>query len=123
MLRDLLERDRTTLAGEIVHRIKGVGETFAETAGAKRTPTPLNGRNGPHRAIDWMMVPLDRIKAASKAMECTVNDVVLAAMTAGWRTYLQHRGDPLDALRGGHALLFSNPARLELGQLPAVLAP
>ena len=90
MLRDLLERDRTTLAGEIVHRIKGVGETFAETAGAKRTPTPLNGRNGPHRAIDWITVPLQRIKAASKALECTVNDVVLTIVTGAFREYLLH---------------------------------
>ncbi|HQY69450.1 MAG TPA: wax ester/triacylglycerol synthase family O-acyltransferase [Pseudomonadales bacterium] len=88
MLRDLLQRDRAELAGEIVHRIKGIGETFAETAGATRTATPLNGRNGPHRAIDWMTVPLQRIKAASKAMECTVNDVVLTILTGALREYL-----------------------------------
>ncbi len=90
MLKDLLHRDSSQLAQEIVHRLKGLGETFAETAGAKRTPTPLNGRNGPHRAIDWMMVPLDRIKAASKAMECTVNDVVLTIVTGAFREYLLH---------------------------------
>ena len=64
MLKDLLERDRGGLAEELVHRIRGIGETFAETAGATRTPTPLNGRNGPHRAIDWMSVPLARAEVA-----------------------------------------------------------
>jgi WS/DGAT/MGAT family acyltransferase len=88
LLKDLLERDRTKLAGEIVHRIKGIGETFAETAGAKRTSTPLNGHNGPHRAIDWITVPLERIRAAGKALECTVNDVVLTIVTGAFREYL-----------------------------------
>ncbi len=88
MLRDLLQRDRAELAGEIVHRIKGIGETFAETAGARRTPTPLNGRNGPHRAIDWMTVALDQVKAMSKALDCTVNDVVLTIVTGAFRDYL-----------------------------------
>jgi WS/DGAT/MGAT family acyltransferase len=90
MLKDLLERNRTKLAEEIVHRIKGVGETFAETAGVKRTPTPLNGHNGPHRAVDWMLVPLDRVKAMGKALNCTVNDVVLTILTGAFREYLLH---------------------------------
>ncbi len=88
MLKDLVARDAAELGGEIVHRIKGIGETFAETAGAKRTPTPLNGRNGPHRAIDWITVPLERIRAASEAMACTVNDVVLTIVTGAFREYL-----------------------------------
>jgi WS/DGAT/MGAT family acyltransferase len=88
MLKDLIERDRAELAGEIAHRIKGIGETFAGTAGVKRTRTPLNGRNGPHRAIDWMTVPLERVRAMSQAFDCTVNDVVLTIVTGAFREYL-----------------------------------
>jgi len=88
LLKDLLQRNPSELAEEVVHRIRGLGETFAETAGARRTPTPLNGRNGPHRAIDWMTVPLDHVKAISKALDCTVNDVVLTIVTGAFRDYL-----------------------------------
>jgi WS/DGAT/MGAT family acyltransferase len=74
--------------GEIARRVKGLREAFAESAGMKRTPTPLNGRNGPHRAVDWMQTPLTRIKAISKALDCTVNDVVLTVVTGAFREYL-----------------------------------
>jgi WS/DGAT/MGAT family acyltransferase len=83
-----LGSESSDLSAELRHRLKGLRETFAETAGVKRTPTPINGHNGPHRAVDWMSVPLGRIKAASKALGCTVNDVVLTIVTGAFREYL-----------------------------------
>jgi WS/DGAT/MGAT family acyltransferase len=57
--------------------------------------TPLNGRLGPHRRVDWLTLPLDDVKAVRRGLDCTVNDVVLATVTGAVRHYLFRRGvDP-----------------------------
>jgi WS/DGAT/MGAT family acyltransferase len=61
-----------------------------------RVPTSLEGAVGPHRRWTHVTVDLAEVKRIGKAMGGTVNDVVLAAVTAGWRAYLEHREDPLD---------------------------
>ena len=43
--------------------------------------------------------PLDDVKATKKVFDCTVNDVVLAACTAGFRRMLVSRGDDLPSNR------------------------
>ena len=92
MAQELLKigRGRESRGGEIRQRIKGLRETFSDGAGVTRTATPLNGSNGPHRAVDWAPVPLERIKRMSRALECTVNDVVLTIVTGAFREYLLH---------------------------------
>ena len=54
--------------------------------------TPLNGSIGPHRRFDWLSMPLGHFKAVSKALDCTVNDVVLATVTGAVREFLMSRG-------------------------------
>ena len=56
----------------------------------------LNGPLGPHRRWGWARADLDDIKRAKNAFGCTVNDVVLAAVAGGLRTYLLSRGETLD---------------------------
>ena len=92
MAQELLKigRGRESRGGEIRQRIKGLRETFSDGAGVTRTATPLNGSNGPHRAVEWVQVPLERIKRMSKALGCTVNDVVLTIVTSAFREYLLH---------------------------------
>jgi WS/DGAT/MGAT family acyltransferase len=53
----------------------------------------LNGPIGVHRSWCWVDSHLSKIKKIRAEHGCTVNDVVLAAITAGFRALLQHRGE------------------------------
>jgi WS/DGAT/MGAT family acyltransferase len=53
----------------------------------------LNGPSGPHRRWEWTQASLDEVKLVRKAFGGTVNDVVLAAVTRGFRDLLAGRGD------------------------------
>jgi WS/DGAT/MGAT family acyltransferase len=52
----------------------------------------LNGPIGPHRRWCWQDVPLSEIGAVRASAGGTVNDIVLAAVTAGFRDLLNARG-------------------------------
>ncbi len=54
--------------------------------------TPINGSLSPHRHVDWLTLPLDDIKAVRRALNCTINDVVLSTVTGAIRQYLLRRG-------------------------------
>ncbi|WP_067489583.1 WS/DGAT/MGAT family O-acyltransferase [Actinomadura hibisca] len=57
-----------------------------------RSAGSLNGPIGPHRRWCWQNVPLEEAKRVRKALGGTVNDVVLTAVTAGYRDLLNARG-------------------------------
>ncbi len=60
----------------------------------RRPPaTSLNGPIGPHRRWSWAEARIDDVKVVREAFGGTVNDVVLAAITSGFRTLLLHRGE------------------------------
>jgi WS/DGAT/MGAT family acyltransferase len=62
-------------------------------------PTPLstlNGPIGPHRRWAWASTTLDDVKQVRKALGGTVNDVVLAAITRGFRDLLVGRGEAVE---------------------------
>ena len=58
------------------------------------TPTArsLNGPIGPHRRWAWTDADFDELKGVRTALGGTVNDVVLAAITRGFRDLLERRG-------------------------------
>ena len=56
-----------------------------------RSDTPLNGSLSPHRRFDWLVTSLDETKAVRRALDCTVNDVVLAVVTGAIREFLLRR--------------------------------
>jgi WS/DGAT/MGAT family acyltransferase len=57
--------------------------------------SPLNVRIGPHRRFAWVEGDLAEFKAIKGALGGTVNDVVLAAVAGGLRSFLIRRGrDP-----------------------------
>jgi diacylglycerol O-acyltransferase len=56
----------------------------------------LNGPLGPHRRWAWARADLEDVKAVKDAAGCTVNDVVLAGIAGGFRTYLIERGESVD---------------------------
>lgn len=106
-------------AGEMAHRAKlplsllrAVGDTARDPAamfGAARenaaiawqtvtnglqppAVTPLNGPIGPHRRFDWLALDLEDVKKVKNRFGAKINDVVLAAVAGGVRSYLEHRG-------------------------------
>jgi diacylglycerol O-acyltransferase len=70
---------------------------MAEFGRSAASPTSvLNGPLGPHRRWGWARAELADVKAVKDAAGCTVNDVVLAAISAGFRQYLLSRHEPVD---------------------------
>jgi diacylglycerol O-acyltransferase / wax synthase len=59
-------------------------------------PTSLNGPIGPHRRFAWTATPLDDVKAIRLRHGGTVNDVVLALITRGFRDLLRSRGEEVE---------------------------
>ena len=58
----------------------------------------LNGSIGPHRRWVWAETSIGEIKQVRRALGGTVNDVVLAAITRGFRDLLAGRGELTDDL-------------------------
>ena len=56
----------------------------------------LNGPIGPHRRWDWARAGSADIKQIRQAHGGTINDVVLAAITTGFRELLLSRGEPVE---------------------------
>jgi len=78
------------LRAEIGKRMHALGE-LAGYAMSSATPTPLNGKLGPHRRFDWLAMELDEVKDVRRAYGCTVNDLVLATVAGAVRKYLHYR--------------------------------
>ena len=69
---------------------------------ARQLATPvargLNGPLGPHRRWSWTETSLDAVKQVRAGLGGTVNDVVLTAITRGFRDLLDSRGELADGL-------------------------
>jgi diacylglycerol O-acyltransferase len=62
--------------------------------------TVLRGELGAVKRAAWSEpLPLEHVKAIGRAMDSTVNDVLLAALTGALRRYLEGRGGPARNLR------------------------
>jgi len=69
----------------------------AMTGLVRRTPlSSLNGPLGPHRRYAWASTMVSDIKAIRRGLGGTFNDVVLAAITNGFRELLLERGESVD---------------------------
>jgi len=89
-------QDSQDLIEELAIRGKAIASAFSQIGGA--ADTPMNGPNGPHRIIDWLVLNLDDVKAVRYALGCTVNDVVLCTVTGAVRTFFLNRQVSPDAL-------------------------
>ena len=69
-------------------RLRGVTLPTAESS--------LNGPLGPHRRWSWARAQLSEIREVRTALGGTVNDVVLASVTGGFRRLLISRGESVD---------------------------
>ena len=53
--------------------------------------TPLNPDLGPNRRVDWTESSLEDVKEIRRAMEVSVNDVLLAVVAGAVRRFLQEQ--------------------------------
>jgi len=108
-LRDVVTRPLQALAGApglIRQKMPGVNELATFTgglvSGVRRLAAPsascLNGPIGPGRRWAWTTTSLSMVKQIRADFGCTVNDVLLAAITRGFRDLLTERGELRDGL-------------------------
>src|SRR5205807_970364 len=94
-LRGLPAVARSSLGGGL-----GVRDALTLLSSARLWTRPaagvLNGPIGPHRRWSWAETSLDDLKTVRRALGGTVNDAVLASITAGFRSLLLSRGELLD---------------------------
>lgn len=74
-------------------RIRAVGASLGSGWLSQTGRSPLNGDIGPSRFFDWLELPLSEVKAIKNAHGVTVNDVMLAIVAGGVRSYLLTEGD------------------------------
>ena len=85
---------------EILRRGTTIGTALPGIASKLTTPRArsLNGPIGPHRRWAWTETSFDAIKGIRSSLGGTVNDVVLTAITRGFRDLLAKRGELIDRL-------------------------
>ncbi|MFG1999748.1 wax ester/triacylglycerol synthase family O-acyltransferase [Spirillospora sp. NPDC048911] len=84
---------------------------------ARPTTGSLNGPIGPHRRWMWIHADLDEIRTVRKTFGGTVNDVILTAVTGGFRELLAARGELEDGTRVRTLVPVSVRAQTERGEL------
>jgi WS/DGAT/MGAT family acyltransferase len=61
------------------------------------SPTRFKGKPGVVKRVAWAdPLPLEEVKAVGRALDCSVNDVLLASVTGALRAYLRERGDAVE---------------------------
>ncbi len=91
-------RARLRAPRQLGEQLAEAGRGLRSMAGLVR-PTPpstLNGPIGPHRRYAWASTTLDDVKKVRKGLGGTVNDVVLTAITRGFRDLLRSRGESVE---------------------------
>ncbi len=111
------------LLGDTARGVAGLMGAAGRPAGSS-----LNGSLGPHRRWDWARGQLSDVKRIRAAFGGTVNDVVLAAITAGFRDLLEARGEstdrtlrtlvPVSVRRPGERGTYNNRVSAMFAELP-----
>jgi WS/DGAT/MGAT family acyltransferase len=83
------------VAKGLLDSTRTVASTLPSLAKQALTPTArsLNGPIGPHRRWAWTSAQFEEFKEVRTALGGTVNDVVLTAISSGFRDLLQGRGE------------------------------
>jgi WS/DGAT/MGAT family acyltransferase len=93
-----LARDEGGARHQLGERLRAAQRMLSDSSGT--TPTPFNQPVGPYRRVDWMTLPIDRMRAVRRATDCTLNDVVLATTAAAIGRFLgRYRGIDVDGHR------------------------
>jgi WS/DGAT/MGAT family acyltransferase len=118
---------------ELTRLLEQTARGTLHSAGLVRQPPPssLNGPLGPHRRWGWARGSLADVQQIRKQLGGTVNDVVLAAITQGFRELLQHRNEatdrtlrtlvPVSVRRPGERGTYNNRVSAMFAELPANL--
>jgi diacylglycerol O-acyltransferase len=77
--------------GEVVKGVSAMAGIVRPTA-----PSTLNGPIGPHRRYGWASTTVDEVKRVRKGLGGAFNDVVLTAITNGFRELLLSRDESVD---------------------------
>ena len=81
-------------------------------------PTPLRGRISGEKRVAWgEPIPLDEVKALGRALDCTINDVLMSAVAGALGDWLRERGHPTGGLR----IRASVPVNLRAADEPLTL--
>jgi diacylglycerol O-acyltransferase len=107
----------------------GRGLANLRQVAAPRSASALNGPIGPHRRWGWARSRLADVKQIRAAHGGTVNDVVLAAITGGFRELLVSRGEKVEgrvvrtlvpvSVRAGHERgTYNNKVSAMFAELP-----
>jgi diacylglycerol O-acyltransferase / wax synthase len=99
-------RQLAELPGLVTDRLPSTSDVLefgrGLTGSARRLTAPsaasLNGPISPHRRWTWTTAKLSQVKRVRQALGVTVNDVVLAVITSGYRELLRERGELADDL-------------------------
>jgi diacylglycerol O-acyltransferase len=91
-------RAATRVPREALHQLGEVVQGISSMAGVLRSNpvSTLNGPIGPHRRYAWASTSVEDVKVVRKGLGGTFNDVVLAAITGGFRELLRSRGEAVD---------------------------
>jgi WS/DGAT/MGAT family acyltransferase len=127
-------------------RIVRAPRTFAKDVGTTAkgltslvglaVPTPassLNGGIGPHRRYSWARGSVSEVKGVRTALGGTLNDIVLAAISQGFRELLLSRGEdvdgrnvrslvPVSVRRAGEKGTYNNRVSAMFAELPIGIA-
>jgi diacylglycerol O-acyltransferase len=93
-----LARDEDDSQHQLAERLRAFGRMVSHTAGGA-SPAPFNQPIGAYRRIDWLPMPISRIREVCRALGGTLNDVVLAVTAGAIGRFLSHgRGVDTSAL-------------------------
>jgi diacylglycerol O-acyltransferase len=72
--------------------------SLSHAAGGSAPATSLTGPIGGRRRLTVLRYPMSQLREAAHAHSCTINDLLIAAVTAGLRDLLSGRGECRDGL-------------------------
>jgi WS/DGAT/MGAT family acyltransferase len=121
--------------GRAIRQVTDTARAMARLAPALRptTGSSLSGPIGRQRRYTWTRASLDDIKEIKRELGGTVNDVVLAAITGGFRALLLARGEqpephmvrslvPVSVRARGEESVYGNQVSAVLADLPVDIA-
>jgi WS/DGAT/MGAT family acyltransferase len=114
-------------AEEVVRGALALGQRLTPNA-----PLSIEGTIGPHRRWSWARTTIADVKKVRSAFGGTVNDVVLSAVTSGFRDLLLSRDEQIDGLvirslvpvsvRGSTDHTYNNQVSAMIAELPVGIA-
>jgi WS/DGAT/MGAT family acyltransferase len=118
-------------ATEVAETAKGLSAMLG--VAVPTAATSLNGPIGPHRRYSWARGSVSEVKGVRTALGGTLNDVVLAAISQGFRELLQSRGEdlngrtvrslvPVSVRRPGEKGSYNNRVSAMFAELPVGIA-